>query len=376
MMHTEKPLHAVSLQSSVGDDAYCFVDADRYRLNLSTPLPGIGPDVALLETQYRLNPFAVMASLSLQPPQGARPTMLVVMPMSGQYGRLVYDLAAGLLVNHDVAVLDWTNARDVPASEGRFGFDGMIASIIDAMGEIGQNSHLIGLCQSTVPAIAAATIMFERSDPVRPCSLTLMGGPVDPQQSATRVSTALQMTPICWLEQNAIKPVSAMFAGSGRLVYPSDAHREALRIYFHRHLLSGDGIARKLIFDDGSDPEKFPFESICLDVKDIPAPAFLESIAAIYHQRAIWTANLYFDGHLVEPQNVSGLPVLTIEAPEDDISAPGQTIAAHRLFKSAPRELCGHYELSEGGHFDLIHGRECRNAVVPVISEFVSAITG
>jgi polyhydroxyalkanoate depolymerase len=52
-----------------------------------------------------------------------QPKMLVVAPLSGHYATLLGHTIEVLLRDHDVYLTDWTNARDVPLNEGRFGLE-------------------------------------------------------------------------------------------------------------------------------------------------------------------------------------------------------------------------------------------------------------
>ena len=49
--------------------------------------------------------------------------MLVVAPLSGHFATLLRATVRTMLPEHDVYITDWHNARDVPPTAGRFGFD-------------------------------------------------------------------------------------------------------------------------------------------------------------------------------------------------------------------------------------------------------------
>ncbi|CAN5277821.1 hypothetical protein BH10PSE15_BH10PSE15_01040 [soil metagenome] len=52
-----------------------------------------------------------------------RPKVLLVVPLSGHFATLLRNTVETLLRDHDVYITDWRNARDVPVSDGAFGFD-------------------------------------------------------------------------------------------------------------------------------------------------------------------------------------------------------------------------------------------------------------
>ena len=74
---------------------------------------------------------------------------------------------------------------------------------------------------------------------------------------------------------------------------------------------------------------------------------------------------------MLTPQGVRNLALMTVETAEDDIAAPGQTVAAHKLFTSIPADQRKHLLLPRGGHFSTFHGEDCRHVVAPAIVEFL-----
>ncbi len=64
---------------------------------------------------------------------------------------------------------------------------------------------------------------------------------------------------------------------------------------------------------------------------------------------------------------------MTVEGALDDISAPGQTEAAHRLCPAIPEERRVRH-LQEGvGHYGIFNGRTWRQSIAPEIARFVRA---
>jgi len=59
-----------------------------------------------------------------------QPRVLVVAPMSGHFATLLRGTVAVLLPDHDVYITDWKNARDIPLSDGVFGFDEYVDHLI------------------------------------------------------------------------------------------------------------------------------------------------------------------------------------------------------------------------------------------------------
>ena len=328
---------------------------------------------AVVERRRILTPFVTLTHLDRE---GCKSVCkcLVVMAQSGHFSLILRDLVAGLLGEHDVAVLDWTNARHIPPDAGRLGFEDTIATIITALRKLGPGVHLVGVCQSAIPAIAAAIAMDQLNEPAKPASLTLIGAPVDPCANPTRVSSMLTTTPIASIEADAITVVPTGFPGAGREVFSAAAQQRGLLTYLGRHFWQFGSLMRKVIKDDGADTGNFPFLTLFTSLKDIPKETFIESIAAIYQDRLLWTDKFVWQGQTIDPDRVTQLPLMTIEADQDDIAAPGQTYAAHRLFQRLSDTQRGHFVLRHAGHFSLFHGAACRNEIVPAINRFLHAV--
>ena len=58
-----------------------------------------------------------------------QPRVLLVAPLSGHFATLLRGTVRTMLPEHDVYITDWHNARDVAASDGRFGFDEYVEHI-------------------------------------------------------------------------------------------------------------------------------------------------------------------------------------------------------------------------------------------------------
>ncbi len=146
--------------------------------------------------------------------------ILLVAPMSGHYATLLRSTVASLLPDADVFVTDWHNARDIPVSAGKFDIEDYTLYLVDFMRELGPDTHVIAICQPA-PLTLAATAYLAAEDPdAQPRSLTLIGGPIDPDAAATDVTDFGRRITMGQLEQIAIQRVGFKYKGVGRLVYP------------------------------------------------------------------------------------------------------------------------------------------------------------
>ncbi|MFX8441276.1 polyhydroxyalkanoate depolymerase, partial [Acinetobacter baumannii] len=83
----------------------------------------------------------------------------VAAPLSGHFATLLRGTLRTMLADHDVYVTDWHNARDIPVSAGRFGFDEYVGHLIDFIRHIGPDAHVLAICQPTVAALSAVSLM-------------------------------------------------------------------------------------------------------------------------------------------------------------------------------------------------------------------------
>ena len=62
--------------------------------------------------------------------------VLLVAPMSGHYATLLRSTVKSLLVNCEVYITDWHNARDIPVSAGKFDVEDYTLYLVDFMKEL------------------------------------------------------------------------------------------------------------------------------------------------------------------------------------------------------------------------------------------------
>lgn len=302
-------------------------------------------------------------------------SVLVVAPIAGAYPFLMRDLLAALLPHAQrVAVTEWPNARYVPLTAGRFGFaENCVetAQMARALGADGSAVHLVGVCQGALPAFAAAALLAEAG--MAPASLSLLGGPIDPSRNPTRLWRVLQERSLEALERQVIEDVSDVFPGAGRRVFPAWRQIDAFALYLWRQGLSGGELPLRLAFDDGDDPLHFPLARLCWTMMDVPAEFFMENVATVFRENAIARGTLALDGHKVDAAALDATALTTIEGTEDDISAPGQTEAAHALCRAVPESLRRRVSVPGSGHFGLFYGRRMRAVVLPALLEAMAA---
>ncbi|HKW52425.1 MAG TPA: polyhydroxyalkanoate depolymerase, partial [Stellaceae bacterium] len=175
--------------------------------------------VAVSEVPVLRHPFCTL--LHFRKDIGVeQPRVLLVAPMSGHFSTLLRGTVETLLPEHDVYVTDWINARNVPLLYGRFDLDDHIDLVASFLRELGPETHVIAVCQPSVPVLAAVALLAADKDPAQPRSMTLMGGPIDTRRNPTVVNQLATSRPISWFERNVIATVPARYSGAFRRVYP------------------------------------------------------------------------------------------------------------------------------------------------------------
>jgi poly(3-hydroxybutyrate) depolymerase len=146
--------------------------------------------------------------------------VLLVAPMSGHYATLLRSTVTSLLPDCEVYITDWHNARDIPVSAGKFDVEDYTLYLVDFMRHLGRDTHVIAVCQPAPLALAAAAYLADLDPQAQPRSLTLIGGPIDPDAAATDVTDFGRRVTMGQLEETAIQRVGFNYAGAGRMVYP------------------------------------------------------------------------------------------------------------------------------------------------------------
>jgi poly(3-hydroxybutyrate) depolymerase len=324
-------------------------------------------DVALEKPFCRLLHFRPAAP-RLRP----APKVLVVAPLSGHHATLLRDTVRTLLPEHEVWITDWVDARLVPLAAGPFHLADYADYIREFMHHIGEELHVISVCQPTVPVLCAIALEAEDGG-IRPKTMTMMGGPIDARKSPTAVNNLAMTRPLSWFERHVVHRVPAKYAGYHRRVYPGflqhlgfvamnpDRHVNAHWDYFN-HLVEGD---------DESAERHRDFYDEYNAVMDLPAEYYLDTVKAVFQDFALPKGRLFLRERLVRPQAIRDTALLTIEGELDDISGNGQTEAAHLLCLNIPRERRSHYLAPRVGHYGIFSGRRWREMIYPRVREFV-----
>src|SRR5438105_2973745 len=277
-------------------------------------------EVRLLE-----KPFCTLLHFAKIWPRKARsvilPKLLIVAPMSGHYATLLRGTVEALLPHADVYITDWADARQVPLALGSFDLDDYIDHVIEMLHLIGEPANVMGVCQPSVPVLAAVSLMAARGDPLTPRAMILIGGPVDTRRNPTVVNSLAVERGVEWFRKNVIVQVPFPHPGVMRSVYPGilqltgfmtmnlDRHMDAHRDHY-RHLVEGDG--------DSADKHILFYDEY-MSVMDLTAEFYLQTVEKVFVNHDLPQGRFTHRGERVDPSAIANTGLLNIESACDDI---------------------------------------------------------
>lgn len=307
------------------------------------------------------------------PARRRQPRILLVAPMSGHYATLLRGTVEAFLPGHDVYVTDWADARMVPVADGRFDLDDYIDYIISMLHFLGGDTHIIAVCQPSVPVLAAVSLMESRNDPYTPPSMVLMGGPIDTRRNPTAVNKLAEKKSIDWFRRNVINKVPFPHPGMMRDVYPGFLQITGfMTMNLDRHLDAHKELFVHLVAGDGDSAQKHrEFYDEYLAVMDLTAEFYLQTVETVFIKHALPKGEMRHRGELVDPTTIRNVALFTIEGENDDITGGGQTEAAQDLCSGIPSERKHHYLQPKVGHYGVFNGSRFRAEIQPRIADFI-----
>ncbi|MFD1103415.1 polyhydroxyalkanoate depolymerase [Sphingobium olei] len=332
--------------------------------------------VAVREEVVLDMPFGNLLHFAKDDVEAAQPKVLVVAPMSGHFATLLRSTVATLLRDHDVYITDWKNARDVPLEAGRFGFDEYVDYVMTFLRDLGPGSHLVSVCQPCVPALAAVALMSEDKDEATPRSMTLMGGPIDPNAAPTAVNDLANEKSIEWFEENLISVVPFRFAGRGREVYPGFLQLSAfMSMNMDRHSAQHRELYQLLADGRTAEADKIKnFYGEYFAVLDLTKEFYLETVDMVFQRTLLAKGELTVRGRRVDPGAIHRTALLTVEGERDDICAVGQTSAAHALCSGLRPHLKRHHLQLGVGHYGVFSGSKWEKQIYPQVRNMILAM--
>lgn len=352
--------------------AHAYAPRGKPEWRIDTSYVG-GEEFPVHQQVVQAKPFCELRNFRREGLPSDAPKLLIVAPMSGHYATLLRGTVARMVENQDVYITDWADAKMVPTQAGPFDLDDYIDYVIDFLTFLGPNTHVIAVCQPSVPAYAATAIMGAENHPCRPASLTMMGGPIDTRASPTSVNDVATERPMDWFRNNVIATVPMVYPGGGRQVYPGflqlsgfiamnlGSHLQSHYQYF-QHLIEGD--------DDGAAPHEAFYDEY-LSVCDLTAEFYLQTVEHVFKEHSLPKGTLMHRAKLVDLAGIKDTALLAIEGERDDISGIGQTKAALDLANALPDAKKQYHLAPNVGHYGIFNGSKWRLKIAPVVEAWM-----
>jgi poly(3-hydroxybutyrate) depolymerase len=306
-------------------------------------------------------------------PRRPQPKILLIAPMSGHYPTLLRGTVEAFLPNHDVYLTEWVDARMVPLADGAFNLDDYIDYVISILHKLQGDTHVIAVCQPSVPVLAAIALMEAEDDPFVPNSMVLMGGPIDTRRNPTAVNKLAEQRGTDWFRRNVITKVPFPNPGFMRDVYPGFLQLNGfMSMNLDRHLEAHKDLFLHLVQGDGDSAQKHrEFYDEYLAVMDLAAEFYLQTVDVVFVRHALPKGTMKHRGTPVDPARIHRVALMTVEGEHDDISGVGQTEAAHDLCVNIPADRRTHYLQPSVGHYGVFNGSRFRAEIAPRIADFV-----
>ena len=337
-----------------------------------------GREVSVTEEVVVARPFGDLKRFRREGVEGG-PKLLIVAPMSGHFATLLRGTVERMLPFADVHITDWHDAKNVSLEEGRFDLDDYVDYLVAFLEAMGSNdgqggTHMLAVCQPSVPSLAAVAVMSADGNPARPKSLTMMGGPIDTREAPTAVNTLATERPFAWFEQNVIATVPACHPGAGRRVYPGFLQLTGfMSMNLGNHMLSHWEMFKHLVQGDGASAQATKdFYDEYRSVADMTAEFYLQTIDVVFQEHKLPRGLMTHRGRAVDLGAITDVALLAIEGERDDISGLGQTKAALTLATNLPEDK-KRYLMADGvGHYGIFNGSKWRDRIAPIVEQFIT----
>ncbi len=357
---TERTFQRMVVKPDWGIPSFTCEDGKDHVVNIDTVLPGDFGDLIHFNVSGRKK----------KPRK-----VLLVAPMSGHYATLLRSTVMSLLPDTELYVTDWHNARDIPVSAGSFDIEDYTLYLVDYMRHLGPDTHVIAVCQPAPLTLAATAYLADEDPKAQPLSLTLIGGPIDPDAAATDVTDFGRRVTMGQLEEMMIQRVGFKYPGVGRKVYPGLLQLASfMSMNAEKHGSAFADQITRVASGEGSDHDKHnKFYDEYLAVMDMTAEFYLSTVKRIFKGREIARNAFSVHGKIVDLAKITTVAVKTVEGANDDISAPGQCIAALDLCTGLPASKKASHVEPGAGHYGIFAGKSWRNNIRPLVLDFIDA---
>jgi len=355
---TERSFERMVVKPDWGIDSITCDDGRDHVVNIDTALQ---------------RPFGDLVHFNVAGREDQQRKVLLVAPMSGHYATLLRSTVKSLIPNCEVYITDWHNARDIPVSAGKFDVEDYTLYLVEFMKHLGPDTHVIAVCQPAPLTLAATAYLAEEDPKAQPRTLTLIGGPIDPDAAATDVTDFGHRVTMGQLEEMMIQRVGFKYAGVGRKVYPGLLQLSSfMSMNADRHGKAFFDQIQRVAKGEASDHDAHNrFYDEYLAVMDMTAEFYLSTVERIFKKCEIAKNAFVVNGKKVDIGKITTVAVKTVEGANDDISAPGQCVAALKLLTGLPDAKKASHLEPGAGHYGIFAGKSWRNNIRPLVLEFI-----
>lgn len=106
---------------------------------------------------------------------------------------------------------------------------------------------------------------------------------------------------------------------------------------------------------------------------DMTAEFYMSTVERVFKNREIAQNQFVVDGRSVDIGAINNVAVKVVEGENDDISAPGQCLAALELLTGLPDSKKAAHLEPGAGHYGIFAGKSWRNNIRPLVLDFIDA---
>ena len=332
--------------------------------------------VVSVETEMK-RPFGDLIHFRVHGRPARQRRVLLVAPMSGHYATLLRSTVLSLLPDCEVYITDWHNARDIPVSAGKFDVEDYTRYVIDFIRHMGHRTHVIAVCQPAPLVLAGVAWLAEHDPKAQPRSMTLIGGPVDPDAAPTDVTDFGRRVTMGQLERSMTQRIGFKYAGVGRAVYPGLLQLASfISMNAGQHSQAFVDQVFRVAQGKAADHDRHNrFYDEYLATMDMTAEFYLSTVERVFKQREIARNVFTVDGQPCDAGRIRDVAVMVVEGEEDDISGPGQCLAALDLLSGLPKSKKASHLEPGAGHYGIFAGRSWRDNIRPLVLNFIDRTT-
>jgi poly(3-hydroxybutyrate) depolymerase len=170
-----------------------------------------------------------------------------------------------------------------------------------------------------------------------------------------------------------IQRVGFKYAGAGRLVYPGLLQLASfISMNLDRHSRAfSDQILRAAKGEAAERDAHNRFYDEYLSVMDMTAEFYLSTVERVFKDRDIALNRFSVAGTPVDIGKITDVAVKVVEGEKDDISAPGQCLAALALCTGLPAAKKASHLEPGAGHYGIFAGKSWRDNIRPLVLDFI-----